>query len=64
MTLLPIPQEPVCITQEECSELDLWDGKPTRTAGERLAASYVNFYIANNSVLVPQFGAPHGQDRL
>ena len=58
VTLLPIPQEPVCITQEECSELDLWDGEPTRTAGERLAASYVNFYIANNSVLVPQFGDP------
>ena len=58
VTLLPIPQEPVCITQEECSELDLWDGEPTRTAGERLAASYVNFYIANDSVLVPQFGDP------
>lgn len=58
VTLLPIPQEPFCITQEECSELDLWDGEPTRTAGERLAASYVNFYIANNSVLVPQFGDP------
>lgn len=25
---------------------------------ERLAASYVNFYIANDSVLVPQFGDP------
>lgn len=58
VTLLPIPQKPVCITQEECSELDLWDGEPTRTAGERLAASYVNFYIANDSVLVPQFGDP------
>ena len=26
-----------------------------REAGERLAASYVNFYIANDSVIVPQF---------
>jgi agmatine deiminase len=55
---LPIPSVPVCMTQEECDGLDLCDGKPTRTAGERLAASYVNFYIANDHVLVPQFDDP------
>ena len=27
-----------------------------RQAGERLAASYVNFYITNGGVLIPQFG--------
>ena len=27
-----------------------------REAGERLAASYVNFYISNHGVVVPQFG--------
>ena len=27
-----------------------------REAGQRLAASYVNFYIANSAVVVPQFG--------
>ena len=48
----------MCVTESVCSELDLWDGEPTRTPGERLAASYVNFYIANQSVLVPQFGDP------
>jgi agmatine deiminase len=26
-----------------------------RHAGERLAASYINFYIANGAVIVPQF---------
>ncbi len=30
-----------------------------REAGERLAASYVNFYISNGGVLVPQFGDEH-----
>ena len=25
-------------------------------AGERLAASYVNFYLPNGGVIVPQFG--------
>ena len=31
------------------------EGEDVREVGERLAASYVNFYIANKSVLVPQF---------
>lgn len=53
---LPIPSAPICVTEEEWEGLDLMDGLPTRTVGERLAASYVNFYIANESVFVPQFG--------
>src|SRR5699024_10441251 len=52
---LPLPQ-PVTITAEECEGLDLCDGEPTRTPGERLAASYVNFYIANKNVVMPGFG--------
>lgn len=31
------------------------DAKP-RLAGTRLAASYVNFYIANGAIITPQFG--------
>ena len=27
-----------------------------RLVGERLAASYVNYYLANNAVILPQFG--------
>ncbi|MCR5754359.1 MAG: agmatine deiminase [Acetatifactor sp.] len=54
---LPLP-EPVCITKEECKGLDLcWD-EPTRVPGERLAASYVNFYIANKHIVMPGFGDP------
>lgn len=52
---LPLPK-PVHITDDECEGLDNMDGEPTRTPGERLAASYVNFYIANKAVIVPQFG--------
>lgn len=29
-----------------------------RLAGTRLAASYVNFYIANGGIIAPQFGDP------
>ena len=54
---LPLPK-PVTITAEECDGLDLCDGEPTRTPGERLAASYVNFYIANEAVVMPAFGDP------
>ena len=54
---LPLPA-PVTITAEECEGLDLCDGEPTRTPGERLAASYVNFYIANRAVVMPAFGDP------
>ncbi len=53
---LPIPQKPVCITEEELAGFVFEEGEDVRTAGERLAASYVNFYIANGGVLVPQFG--------
>ena len=51
---LPLPK-PVTITAEECAGLDDMDGEPTRTPGERLAASYVNFYISNKHIICPQF---------
>lgn len=41
-----------------CSSMDLLqdgEAKP-RLAGTRLAASYVNFYIANGGIITPQFG--------
>ena len=60
---LPLP-EPVYITAEECEGLDNMDGEPTRTAGERLAASYVNFYISNKNVIVPQFGDNNDEKAL
>ncbi len=54
---LPLPK-PVTVTKEECEGLDAcWD-EPTRTAGERLAASYVNFYISNGNIVMPKFGDP------
>lgn len=47
--------KPVYVTEDECGGLDTMDFEPTRTVGERLAASYVNFYIANNAVVMPFF---------
>lgn len=51
---LPLPK-PVCMTTEECEGLDNMDFEPTRDSGERLAASYVNFYIANGAIIMPGF---------
>lgn len=56
--------EPVCITAKECEGLDNMDFEPTRTAGERLAASYVNFYIANDAIVMPGFAKPGAADSL
>lgn len=53
---LPIPQRPVCITEEEAASFAFAEGEDMRAPGERLAASYVNFYLCNGKVIVPQFG--------
>lgn len=51
---IPQPQ-PVFMTDYECEGLINFNGEPTRTGGERLAASYVNFYISNGAVIIPGF---------
>lgn len=53
---LLIPKEPVCVREEELEGYEFEEGEDVREAGERLAASYVNFYISNGGVIVPQFG--------
>lgn len=53
---LHIPDRPVCITREDLNGYVFERGEDERQEGERLAASYVNFYIANQLVLLPQFG--------
>ncbi|KAG0467550.1 hypothetical protein HPP92_019130 [Vanilla planifolia] len=49
--------EPIYMTEEEANGLLNSEGssKP-RMAGTRLAASYVNFYIANGGIISPAFG--------
>ena len=59
---LPVPSSPVCVTAEECGDYEFSEGEDTREPGERLAASYVNFYFGNDCVLVPQFGGKYAED--
>ena len=61
---LPIPDVPQRIRPEELAGFQFEAGEDTREAGERLAASYVNFYIANGAVLLPQFGDPRDADAV
>ncbi|MET3665759.1 agmatine deiminase [Caulobacter sp. 1776] len=49
---------PVTITAEEAAGVDHVPGTLPRQAGDRMAASYVNFYIANGVVVVPAFDDP------
>lgn len=62
ITKLPVPHVPVCVTPAECDAYDFAEGEDTREPDERLAASYVNFYIGNDCVLVPQFGGIYAED--
>jgi len=53
---LPVPKVPVCIGEADLGGYVFEPGEDEREVGERLAASYVNFYISNGGVIVPQFG--------
>ncbi len=52
---IPMPT-PMFYTQEEAEGVDATASGMNRKAGERLAGSYVNFYIANGAIIAPAFG--------
>ncbi|HYP63894.1 MAG TPA: agmatine deiminase family protein, partial [Acidocella sp.] len=52
---IPMPT-PMCYTDEEAGGVDATASGMNRRAGERMAASYVNFYIANGAIIAPCFG--------
>lgn len=52
---------PILITEEESLGVDTVDGTLPRNAGDRLAGSYINFYIANGGIVMPVFDDPHDQ---
>jgi agmatine deiminase len=56
--------DPVFITQEEADQVDVADGTKPRHAGDRMAASYINFYLCNLGAIVPTFNDPHDQVAL
>ena len=55
---------PLFMTKQESFGVDFTKGTLPRKEGDRLAASYVNFYVANRGVIVPQFNDPHDKAAL
>lgn len=51
----------ILITKEESQGVDGIDGTLPREEGDRLAASYANFYIANGGVVFPTFNDPNDE---
>jgi len=53
-----IPQPgPLYRTKQEALDVDVAEGVAPREAGGRLAASYVNFYLGNSTVVMPLLDA-------
>jgi agmatine deiminase len=55
---MPLPKT-IFITTDESSGVETVEGTLPRAAGERLSASYVNFYIANGGIVFPLFNDPN-----
>jgi agmatine deiminase len=52
---------PLQLSADECRGLDTSEKAKPRKAGDRLAGSYVNFYIANGGVVMPVFDDVHDE---
>jgi agmatine deiminase len=51
--------DPILIKKEESEGVDAIEGTLPREEGDRMAASYINFYMCNGGAVVPTFGDPH-----
>jgi agmatine deiminase len=57
---VPLP-DPIFISKEEAAGVDSVDGTYPRKEGDRLAASYINFYFCNGGVVMPLFHDRHDE---
>ncbi len=58
---LPIPDVPITVSEKDLAGFVFEEGETVREAGERLAASYCNFYFSNGAVVLPVFGGENEQ---
>lgn len=61
VVLLPSPG-PLQISAEEAQGVDAVEGTAPRRAGDRLAASYVNFYLGNSRIVYPLLDPRHDEE--
>lgn len=52
---------PILITKKESRGVDVVEGTFPRNEGDRLPASYVNYYNCNGAIILPIFNDPHDQ---
>ena len=58
---VPVPSAPLTLARDESDGVTAVAGTTPRVAGQRLAASYINFLIINGAVVVPTFDDPNDQ---
>jgi len=56
--------DPILISPEEAEGVQVVDGTLPRKAGDRMAASYINFYFCNGGAIIPSFGDRHDAEAL
>ncbi len=61
VVLLPAPG-PLQTSAEEAEGVDAGEGSQPRRAGDRLAASYVNFYLGNSRIVYPLLDPRHDEE--
>jgi len=61
VVLLPSPG-PLQISAEEAEGVDAGEGTQPRRAGDRMAASYVNFYLGNSRIVCPLLDPRHDDE--
>ena len=55
---------PILITKEESQGVDAVDGTLPRQEGDRMAASYVNYYTGNGFIALPVFNDPNDEKAM
>lgn len=50
---------PIYLSKTEVEGVEVVEGTHPRREGDRLPGSYINFYLVNGGVIVPQFNDPH-----
>ena len=65
LVVLKIHQpDPVLITAEESAGVAVMKGTYPRETGDRMAASYINFYTCNGGIILPTFNDPHDKQAI
>ncbi len=54
----------ITITKEESEGVDVVEGTYPRNEGDRLPASYINYYNCNGAIILPVFNDPHDMEAI